>query len=83
MDFSADQKLLQHLVELSFEVKELFGLAFHGPLDLPPYLKNHNLGQKLPHPEQSTDPEVQWMNRMRAKLDPCPKGFVPYLQRPV
>jgi hypothetical protein len=71
-DASSDDKLLESLSSLAAAGKSFQGLAVHGPLTLPPSLRPGN-----------RDADLRWMTRLWESLDPRPRPFASYLQRPV
>lgn len=84
---SADAYLIESIERLIAEAPQFTGIAVHAPLTLPPMLytclqKDGESGAKVPHAEASSDPQVRWMLQTWKSLNPQPRPFVPYLQRP-
>lgn len=73
-DANADETLIASLKSLRTQAKHFSGLAIHGPLTLPPGMRNATGG--------ASDPEVKWMKKLWESLDPKPRPFASYLQRP-
>jgi len=73
-DATADDLLVSSLRDLHKQAKTFAGLAVHGPLSLPPGLKDPA--------RAASDPEVRWMTKLWESLDPKPRPFASYLQRP-
>lgn len=77
-----DKNLIFALTERVQTEGSLTGIGIHAPLSFPP-LFDLGLGKKkLPWHSQNKAPEVKWMNDVWKALDPKPKAFCPYLQRP-
>lgn len=82
-DMSADEALVRAVEEALGEAPHLTGLSIHGPLSLPPVLRQAvKEGKPQPFSEKSRDAEILWMNELWKRLKPKPRPFAPYLERP-
>ena len=70
-----DESLVADLKEMARKSKGLAGLGVSGPISLPPLFDP----KKTPAAVKS---EVQWMSRLWESLEPKPRPFAHYLQRP-
>ena len=83
IDINSDTELVASLKDLRRGSPHFEGLAVHGPLSLPPYLKDPNKKAPL-DVSKSRDKEVVWMGEFCKSSGEFEKGrsFSPYLQRP-
>lgn len=80
-ELSPDEALVAKLTEIKKEASKFAGLSIHGPLSFPSMLDLAH-SKKQPLGQLSRDPEARWIFDLWQKLDPQPRPFVPYLQRP-
>lgn len=78
---SPDELLIAKLTEIKKAASHFAGLGVHGPLSFPTALDAAQ-GKKIALGLKTKDPESQWLFETWQKLDPQPRPFVPYLQRP-
>jgi hypothetical protein len=81
---NSDETLYSNIQLMCLESKNITGLCVHGPISLPPAFQTQELAStKGPPKYSSKNSQIEWMFQVWKKLNPKPKPFVPYLQRPL